>query len=164
MSLPPSRTRSLFPPISRPVTPFYASATGDQITGYTRCGDSALWAGHYLAAEAYRYGVTTAPDARNNARKAVAAIKGLIDVTGTNLLVRCRIAIGSPFSAGIHGEEAANGVYTNSAAGWTWIGNTSRDQYCGVIFGLGIAYDPTSALGKTYPPRHRRRSRQGVAG
>ena len=120
--------------------------------------------GYLDPAEAYRYRVTSSPDALNNALKSVDAIKGLIDVTGTNLLARCRIAIGSPFSAGIHGEEAANGVYTNSAAGWTWIGNTSRDQYYGVIFGLGIDRDPTSALGKTYPPRHRRRSRQGEIG
>jgi len=128
-------------PFGTVLDPFYASANSDQITGYTRCGDSALWTGHYLAAEAYRYRVTGSTEALNNAQKAVDAIKGLIDVTGTNLLARCRIAIGSPFAAGIHSEEAANGVYTNSTARWTWIGNTSRDQYCGVIFGLGAAYD-----------------------
>ena len=128
-------------PFGAVLDPFYASATSDQITGYTRCGDSALWTGHYLAAEAYRYRVTGSAEALSNARKATEALKGLIDVTGTNLLARCRIAIGSPFAAGIHSEEAANGVYTNTAAGWTWIGNTSRDQYCGVIFGFGVAYE-----------------------
>ena len=97
--------------------------------------------GYLDPAEAYRYRVTSSPDALNNARKAVDAIKGLIGVTLTNLRARCRIATGSPFAAGIYSEEAANGVYTNSAAGWTWIGNTSRDQYYGVIFGLGVAYD-----------------------
>ena len=25
-----------------------------QVVDYTRCGDSAIWTGHYLAAEAYR--------------------------------------------------------------------------------------------------------------
>ncbi|MFN0105788.1 MAG: hypothetical protein ACKV2U_27335 [Bryobacteraceae bacterium] len=127
-------------PFGTVLDPFYASATSDQITGYTRCGDSALWTGHYLAAEAYRYQVTGSADALNNALKALDALKGLVDVTQTNLLARCRIAIGSPFAAGIHGEEAANGAYTNAAAGWTWIGNTSRDQYCGAIYGLGVAY------------------------
>jgi uncharacterized protein (TIGR03437 family) len=128
-------------PFGTILDPFYASATSNQITGYTRCGDSAIWTGHYLAAESYRYRVTNSPDALNNARKAIDAIKGLVDVTGTNLLARCRIAIGSPFAAGIHSEEAANGVFTNIALGYTWIGNLSRDQYCGVIYGLGVAHD-----------------------
>lgn len=123
------------------VDPFYASATSDTITGYTRCGDSAIWTGNYLAAEAYRYRVTADAAALENARRAVAGLTGLVDVTGTNLLARCRIAIGSPFANGIHVEEAANGVYTNSVAGYTWIGNTSRDQYCGVMFGFGVAYN-----------------------
>ncbi len=127
-------------PFGTVVDPFYASATSETITGYTRCGDSAIWTGHYLAAESYRYRVTGSPEALNNARKAVEAIKGLVDVTGTNLLPRCRIAIGSPFANGIHSEEAANGVYTNPALGYTWIGNTSRDQYCGVLYGLGVAH------------------------
>ena len=139
-------------PFGTIVDPFYASATSDTITGYTRCGDSAIWTGHYLAAEAYRYRVTGSPDALNNARKAIDAIKGLADVTGTNLLPRCRIAIGSPFAGGIHSEEAANGVYTNAALGYTWIGNTSRDQYCGVLYGLGVAHlllPPQPAISET---------------
>lgn len=128
-------------PFGTILDPFYATPTSEQITGYTRCGDSAIWTGHYLAAEAYRYRVTNSADALNNARKALDGIKGLVDVTGTNLLARCRMAIGSPFAAGIQSEEAANGVYTNAAAGWTWIGNTSRDQYSGVFFGLGVAVE-----------------------
>ena len=128
-------------PFGTVLDPFYASAESDQITGYTRCGDSALWTGHYLAAESYRYRVTGAPDALANARRALDGLKGLVDVTGTNLLARCRVAIGSPFAAGILREEAANGVYTNAGAGYSWIGNTSRDQYCGTVYGLGVAFD-----------------------
>lgn len=135
-------------PFGTLLDPFYASASSDVITGYTRCGDSALWTGHYLAAESYRYRVTGAPDALANARRALEGLKGLVDVTGTNLLARCRVAIASPFAEGILREEAANGVYTNAAAGFRWIGNTSRDQYCGVVYGLGVAYDliPDAAM------------------
>jgi uncharacterized protein (TIGR03437 family) len=128
-------------PFGTILDPFYASPSSEQITGYTRCGDSALWTGHYLAAEAFRFRVTASSDALNNATRAAAAIQGLVDVTSTNYLARCRIAIGSPFAPGIHSEEAANGVFTNPALGYTWIGNTSRDQYLGVVFGLGIAFD-----------------------
>src|SRR5216683_1230296 len=66
--------------------PVFASADSDQIVGYTRCGDSALWTGHYLAAEAFRYKVTQSPDALNNVKQAMAGLKALADVTGTNLL------------------------------------------------------------------------------
>lgn len=43
---------------SDPASPGYA-----EIVGYTRAGDSAIWTGHYLAAEAFRYQVTRSPDA-----------------------------------------------------------------------------------------------------
>src|SRR5713101_2535870 len=119
--------------------PVFASADSDQIVGYTRCGDSALWTGHYLAAEAFRYKVTQSPDALNNVKQAIAGLKALADVTGTNLLARCIVAENSPFAAGIQSEEAQNGIHI--ASPWIWVGNTSRDEYSGVIFGLGVAYD-----------------------
>jgi hypothetical protein len=50
-------------PFGTILDPIYASAASNQIIGYTRCGDSALWTGAYLAAEAFRYKVTQSPDA-----------------------------------------------------------------------------------------------------
>ena len=41
------------------------------VVSYTRCGDSALWTGHYMAAEAYRYKVTASADALNNINNAI---------------------------------------------------------------------------------------------
>ncbi|HWQ52180.1 MAG TPA: hypothetical protein VN442_00760 [Bryobacteraceae bacterium] len=120
--------------------PVFASPTSDTIVSYSRCGDSAIWTGHYLAAEAFRYKVTRSADALANARKAVAGIKSLLDVTGNNVLARCLIPDASPYVAAIHSEEAPNGVY-RSGPGNTWIGGTSRDQYSGVMFGLGVAFE-----------------------
>ena len=128
-------------PFGAILDPIFTLTNSDQIAGYTRCGDSALWTGHYLAAEAFRYKVTQAPDALNNLKAAIAGLKGLADVTGTNLLARCMVPVDSPYAAGISSEEVANGVHTNSAAGWIWVGNTSRDEYCGALFGLAVAYD-----------------------
>jgi uncharacterized protein (TIGR03437 family) len=127
--------------------PIFAGPTSNQIIGYTRCGDSAIWTGHYLAAEAFRYHVTQSADALNNVKQAIAGIKSLLDVTGTNLLARCLVPLNSPYAAGIQSEESANGIYTNSSAGYFWVGNTSRDQYMGVIFGLGVAYDMVNDAG-----------------
>ena len=128
-------------PYGTVVDPIFAGRSSHQIVGYTRCGDSAIWTGHYLAAEAFRYQVTQSADALNNVNQAIAGIKSLLDVTGTNLLARCLVPLSSPYAAGIESEEASNGIYTNSSAGYFWVGNTSRDQYMGVIFGLGVAYD-----------------------
>ena len=115
--------------------PIFAGPASNQIVGYTRCGDSAIWTGHYLAAEAFRYQVTQSPDALSNVNKAIAGIKSLLDVTGTNLLARCLVPLNSPYAAGIQSEESANGIYTNSSAGYFWVGNTSRDQYMGAFSG-----------------------------
>jgi uncharacterized protein (TIGR03437 family) len=128
-------------PFGAILDPIFTLTDSDRIANYTRCGDSALWTGHYLAAEAFRYGVTQAPDALNNVTNAVSALKGLADVTGTNLLARCMVPAGSPYAASISTQEASNGIYTNSSAGWIWVGNTSRDEYSGAIFGLAVAWD-----------------------
>jgi uncharacterized protein (TIGR03437 family) len=134
-------------PYGTVLDPIFAGPASSQIIGYTRCGDSAIWTGHYLAAEAFRYQVTASPAALTNVKQAIAGIKSLLDVTGTNLLARCLVPLNSPYAAGIQSEEAANGIYTNSTAGYFWVGNTSRDQYMGVIFGLGVAYDMVNDAG-----------------
>jgi uncharacterized protein (TIGR03437 family) len=121
--------------------PVFANAQSNQIVSYTRCGDSAIWTGHYLAAEAFRYKVTRSMDALANVRNAVAGLKSLVDVTGTDLLARCLVPLSSPYAQSIIQEEQHNGIYTNSAASEYWVGHTSRDQYCGAFFGLSAAFD-----------------------
>ena len=66
-----------------------------------------------------------------------------MDVTRTGLLSRCAFPADAPFAAAIRSEEGPNGVYQVTLNGrvWQWVGNTSRDQYSGVFFGLGTAYD-----------------------
>ena len=120
--------------------PIFDSPAGDQIVSYTRCGDSALWTGFDLAAESFRYKVTQAADALLAAQRALAGIQSLIDVTGNNVLARCLIPVNSPYAAAIQNEEAANGIYHSGPENF-WVGHTSRDQYSGVLFGLGVAYD-----------------------
>jgi hypothetical protein len=123
--------------------PIFASSTSEEITGYTRCGDSAIWTGHYLAAESFRYKVTADPAALANASRALAGLELLVDVTGTDLLARCAVPADSPYAPGIASEERHNGVYSGQAdlRQYLWIGRTSRDQYSGVLFGLTAAFD-----------------------
>src|SRR3954454_7444527 len=118
-------------------------APDGSLVSYTRCGDSATWTGHYLAAEAFRYHVTASREALANIRSAVAGLTLLTDASGNNVLARCAVPADSPYLAAITSEEQANGAYTATINGlpWVWIGNTSRDQYSGVFFGLVTAYD-----------------------
>src|SRR5579885_2694335 len=115
-------------PFGTILDPIFSAPDSNQIAGYTRCGDSAIWTGHYLAAEAFRYRVTRSPDAFANLKSAIAGIQSLVDVTGTDLLARCLVPANSPYAAGIQSEEAHNGIFTNRAAGAIWVGNTSRDE------------------------------------
>lgn len=119
--------------------PIYSSPTSSQIIAYTRCGDSALWTGAWLAAESFRYKVTQSAAALQNVKTALAGLKGLTDVTGDNRLARCMIPADSPFAAGIANEEAANTIHQNLP--WIWAANTTRDQVVGAFFGLNIAFD-----------------------
>lgn len=131
-------------PFGTILDPIFATAGSHEITGYTRCGDSAIWTGHYLAAEAFRYKVTGSSEALANAQGALTGLELLTDVTGTNLLARCAVPLHSSYLTGIVQEEVANGIYAGSSAAgapYQWIGNTSRDQYIGAFFGLGVAYD-----------------------
>ncbi|HUS07050.1 MAG TPA: hypothetical protein VMZ52_12160 [Bryobacteraceae bacterium] len=131
-------------PFGTILDPMYPSASNNSIIGYTRCGDSATWTGHYLAAEAFRYKVTRSTEALENARRALAGIQQLVDATGgDNLLARCVVPVDSPFAAGIAREEANNVAYPSKLNGkdYLWIGHTSRDQYMGVFFGLSVAYE-----------------------
>ena len=126
-------------PFGTILNPIYASSTSSNIIGYTRCGDSALWTGAYLAAESFRYSVTQSPDALNNVKAALSGIESLVDVTGDNRLARCIVPANSPYAAGIESEEAANTIH--QAPPYIWVDNTSRDEVVGVFFGLGAAYD-----------------------
>ena len=123
--------------------PLFAGPASNRITGYTRAGDSATWTGHYLAAEAFRYRATRDPKALEQVKRALAGIRLLVDVTGTGLLARCALPRNSPYGPGIHREEAHHGVHRSriGTKAYTWLGNTSRDQYAGVFFGLGVAFD-----------------------
>src|ERR1035441_8852425 len=88
-------------PFGTLLDPIYGSPASDQIVGYTRCGDSALWTGAYLAAESFRYNVTRSADALQNVKSALAGLKALTDLTGDNRLARCIVQANSPYAAGI---------------------------------------------------------------
>ena len=138
-----SRIRDVHIPYGTIIDPVFESPESDLIVSYTRTGDSAIWTGHYLAAEAFRYRVTGNRDALANVAAAIAAIRGLVDITGTEVLARVAVPAHSPYAADIQKEEGGHGVFQGRLNGqdYFWIGNTTRDQYSGVMFGLGVALE-----------------------
>jgi hypothetical protein len=115
-------------------------------TTYNRTGDGAIWTGHYLAAESFRYGVTQSPDALDAVKLALNGVQSLVDVTtptDPDVLARSWVPANSPYLAQITADEGHNGMYATTYNGEQvyWIGSTSRDQYAGIFFGLAVAYD-----------------------
>jgi len=135
--------RSRHLPYGAILDPVFRGYDSTEIVGYTRCGDSAIWTGHYLAAEAYRYAVRKSPDSLNGVRVGLEGIQLLVDVTGTGLLARCAVPADSPHAAALLGEEQHHGFHHRMLDGavWVWVGNTSRDQYLGVFFGLTAVWN-----------------------
>ena len=121
----------------------FSAPNSDEIATYTRAGDSAIWTGHYLAAESFRYAVTRSAKALENVKRALAGVRSLVDITGTNLLARALVPVDSPLADAITKEEAGHGVFTGTLDDrkYHWIGNASRDQNSGVFFGLAIAHE-----------------------
>jgi hypothetical protein len=141
--------RSRHLPYGTVLDPIFASPDSDNITAYTRGGDSAIWTGHYLAAESFRYSVTHSDDALDSIRRTIAALNNLVTITGKDLLARVAIPVSSPFAEQIINEERHHGIYKGQTNGteYYWVGHTSRDQYLGVFFGLAIAYDLVNDAG-----------------
>ncbi|MEO8025967.1 MAG: hypothetical protein ABI823_05820 [Bryobacteraceae bacterium] len=138
-----ARIQARHMPYATIIDPVYTQRDSNDIAGYSRCGDSALWTGHYIAAEAFRYGATQSPEAVQNIMNALQGVRTLIDVTGTDVLARCAFPEDSPYANWIMSEERDNGVHTGLFDGrkYIWIGNTSRDQYLGLFFGLTAAWN-----------------------
>ena len=133
-----------------------ASPDFTRLVSYTRAGDAAIRTGHYLAAEAFRYDVTRSREALRNVRTTIDGIAGLVEVTGTGLLARFYMPRTSPYVADITAGEQKHTRREGTIDGqsYYWWGNTSRDQYSGVFFGLGVAYD---LVGDGTTRRHIRR-------
>jgi hypothetical protein len=120
--------------------------TYSQIVTVNDSGDSALWTGTYLAAEAARLQATGAADARANVRRIAGIIHDLLHVSGSpGNLARWATKTGTGFTFDIPDYKCSDtrvhcGVQYDGQS-WDYIGHVSRDQYQGVMLGAALAYD-----------------------
>jgi hypothetical protein len=119
-------------------------------------GDSSIWTGSYLAAEALRLKATGDPDERSNIKKLVDTLHAWFNVEGDpGVLSRWAAPAGKqfPFKIGdldCSGNNASNHCnVTWDGKQWDYIGHISRDQYQGVMMGMTLAYE---ALGEADEP------------
>ncbi len=131
----------------------FASTSYKKVVSYHGAGDSAIWTGTYLAGEALRLKVTGSPDAKKNVEALVEALHRLFEVTGhPGFLARYTAPINHPDPAIKKLYVASNPRHHKvkfKGTDYFWSGNTSRDQYQGVMLGYSLAYDAlTSAKHK----------------
>jgi hypothetical protein len=114
-----------------------------RVVSHEGFGDSAIWTGHYLAAEGFRFAATGDPQALANAKRAISGIKDLLDICGNEgLLARAVIPCSSPVGQA-YASTRTQKVFRGKLRGQDYFGveHISRDQYTGVMMGLAVAYD-----------------------
>ncbi|MBI4615034.1 MAG: hypothetical protein HY720_15585 [Planctomycetes bacterium] len=112
------------------------------VTAYHDFGDSAIWTGHYLMSQCFRFRATGDARAKAGATRALGGIDDLFAVTGGDgVLARAVAPASSPEGAAkiaqgppLH-RRTIRGVDT---VGWG-ADFISRDQYTGVMAGMGFA-------------------------
>jgi len=122
----------------------FADTTYQKVNGWDGTGDSAIWTGSYLAAEALRLKVTGSPDAAANVEALVDAIHRLFEVTGyAGYLARYTASLGVDprIDAQFDLQSPEHHKVTYQGKDYVWKGNTSRDQYQGPLLGYPLAYD-----------------------
>ncbi len=124
--------------------------TYSNVTGLGGLGDSAIWTGTYLAAEALRLRETGAADARNNVIDLVETLHLWFNVTGQpGLLARFVAPSGGGHPVSLNDLDCAdtrthcNVSYDGQT--YDYIGHISRDQYQGVMLGYALAYEALGA-------------------
>lgn len=131
------------------------------LASHVHYGDAAIWTGHYLAAEVFRWRVTEDPEALDNLRAGVDGIEALNGLTvDKGLLSRVLVPLGSPQLEAVDFETwkagKAERLFTADWRGQRVrsIGHITRDQYCGALLGTGLA---ALLLGRRGPRRRARR-------
>src|SRR5882672_8771869 len=103
-------------------------------------GDGAIWTGHYLAAESFRYASTGSPVALAYAKRTLQTIKMLATISGSGKLARTAFPTDTPY-VDLRSMDKDYHLTTYEGQDYYYRGNVTRDQYEGIYLGLAVAYD-----------------------
>jgi hypothetical protein len=125
----------------------YADASRATLAYFSGTGDAALWSGTTLAAEAWRYRSTGAPDAAAEMARLTATLHRLFNVSGEPAyLARLAVPTGDTTPLEYMSRCTSTDWHCNrpyAGGSWDWYGHISRDAYTGVMLGYDAAYAAT---------------------
>lgn len=125
-------------------------ADGHHVLTYTdgQEQNSAIWTGHYVAAEAFRYAASRSKEikksAASNALRGLRGLEILIRVAGVEGLLSRVLIKGDERSPEVHAlnKNPRHPVFRGAPPldGYYSEGHVTRDQYVGAFLGTGMAY------------------------
>ncbi len=127
------------------VSLLFKDASYTEVKDYVGISDSCIWTGTYLGAQAFRYAVTNDPEAKTNMIRSVRALDGYLHITNTTGYIGRYWGLQS--SVVYKSDEwckkkgTCHKVTAGKYAGAFWFGCTTKDQYTGWFFGMGLAYE-----------------------
>ncbi|MCZ7585025.1 MAG: hypothetical protein M5R36_17800 [Deltaproteobacteria bacterium] len=105
-------------------------------------GDSTIWTGEYLGAQAFRYMVTQDAGARDEILRVAEYLHITLAITDTlGYVARWAGPNEPPWDCGMPDGHGWKILGTGEWDGYYWVDHTSRDQYSGWWMGLTLAYD-----------------------
>jgi len=135
----------------------WADRERTKLVSYGGLGDGAIWTGHYLAALAFQYNAEPSPALLDDISETLAAIDLLTRVTGKDGFIARYLGPASdlwyqPYYAQYGDGPSAlrPGLGTQAYLGapphdhLVWLGNSSRDTYDGIHFGLAAVWREVS--------------------
>lgn len=143
--------------MSLPATETWAQAYGPNGTGnpgtasiHGDGGDSSAMNGHYVAAQACRWALTSDPDALDNVKRCIVAYQDMLALHGdTGLMARVAAPEASEMGQIILRHNSARSIYRGVRRGVPWVATNgdkgdSRDVYIEIVYGLTVVHDLVS--------------------
>ena len=143
----------------------FAPDGSSTVLAYHDQGDSTIWTGNYVAAEAYRYEVTRDLQAKSFGLRGLECLLAMEEVSGKpGFIARWVGPAVPPFlnhPESCLPEHDCHILEEGPYAGHYWLGNTSSDQYLGWWYGLSHAYEYLLDDPEDEPLRERVRGAMG---
>ena len=126
--------------------PVFASPDSNEIVDYQHAGDAAIWTGHYIAAESFHFAATGSPKARANVRRALSALKLLVDVTGNDVLARAAVPVGSPWESALLVNLTRSHIFESSVAGTEYYWTTGMADWATIASSELFSVPPDTGI------------------
>jgi hypothetical protein len=112
------------------------------VVGFDGHGDSAIWTGHYVMAEALRYTFNADARALAGAERGLRGLEKCLDVSRPydGLLGRVVIPVASPFHAQMNTADPDYYTGVSNGVAYAAYGDISRDQYLGAFMAAEQCY------------------------